>query len=228
VTRSIPWPRILAEGGAIVVSILLAFGIQAWWERRIAIEAEGQLLGFVETDMARNRVEIQRVLAVHERKLVEFERFMASSATELGAWEADSAQAFVSALSTSTAFTARDGALVTADLSLIRDPALKNAIGAWIGLAGNAANVRPILIADSQKAARRSLDVGWEFRSAGPFSGAPAHLSALRSDRDYVTDRTQLDRNQRLDVRRLTDLGAQTDSILIMLRRQGAAAPVAC
>jgi hypothetical protein len=31
-TRSIPWPRILAEGFAIVVSILLAFGIQAWWE----------------------------------------------------------------------------------------------------------------------------------------------------------------------------------------------------
>jgi hypothetical protein len=28
VTRSIPWPRILAEGFAIVVSILLAFGIQ--------------------------------------------------------------------------------------------------------------------------------------------------------------------------------------------------------
>jgi len=32
--RSIPWPRILAEGFAIVVSILLAFGIQAWWEER--------------------------------------------------------------------------------------------------------------------------------------------------------------------------------------------------
>ncbi len=31
-TRSIPWPRILAEGVAIVLSILLAFGIQAWWE----------------------------------------------------------------------------------------------------------------------------------------------------------------------------------------------------
>jgi hypothetical protein len=34
VTRSIPWPRILAEGVAIVVSILLAFGIQAWWDER--------------------------------------------------------------------------------------------------------------------------------------------------------------------------------------------------
>jgi len=28
------WARVLAEGSAIVVSILLAFGIQAWWEER--------------------------------------------------------------------------------------------------------------------------------------------------------------------------------------------------
>ena len=32
--RENPWPRILAEGTAIVVSILLAFWIQAWWEGR--------------------------------------------------------------------------------------------------------------------------------------------------------------------------------------------------
>ncbi len=30
----IHWPRILAEGAAIVVSILLAFWIQAWWDER--------------------------------------------------------------------------------------------------------------------------------------------------------------------------------------------------
>jgi len=30
--RASPWPRMLAEGFAIVVSILLAYGIQAWWE----------------------------------------------------------------------------------------------------------------------------------------------------------------------------------------------------
>jgi len=34
-TRSIPWPRILAEGVAIVLSILLAFGIQAWGEGQV-------------------------------------------------------------------------------------------------------------------------------------------------------------------------------------------------
>ena len=32
--RQIPWPRIFAEGVAIVVSILLAFWIQAWWQAR--------------------------------------------------------------------------------------------------------------------------------------------------------------------------------------------------
>ena len=32
--RKIHWPRILAEGTAIVVSILLAFAIDAWWEDR--------------------------------------------------------------------------------------------------------------------------------------------------------------------------------------------------
>jgi len=36
--RQIPWPRILAEGTAIVVSILLAFAIDAWWEERKAAE----------------------------------------------------------------------------------------------------------------------------------------------------------------------------------------------
>lgn len=32
-TRRAPWARILAEGLVIVASILLAFGIDAWWDR---------------------------------------------------------------------------------------------------------------------------------------------------------------------------------------------------
>jgi hypothetical protein len=32
--QEIPWPRIVAEGAAIIFSILLAFWIQAWWEGR--------------------------------------------------------------------------------------------------------------------------------------------------------------------------------------------------
>ena len=32
--KQIPWLRVIAEGAVIVVSILLAFGIDAWWEGR--------------------------------------------------------------------------------------------------------------------------------------------------------------------------------------------------
>lgn len=32
--QEIPWPRILAEATAIILSILIAFWIQAWWEAR--------------------------------------------------------------------------------------------------------------------------------------------------------------------------------------------------
>ncbi len=42
--RDIPWPRILAEGTAIVVSILLAFSIQAWWEDRGEGQKEREIL----------------------------------------------------------------------------------------------------------------------------------------------------------------------------------------
>ncbi len=44
--REIPWPRILAEGAAIVVSILLALSIEAWWaDRQDRAEEQGILLG---------------------------------------------------------------------------------------------------------------------------------------------------------------------------------------
>ena len=33
-TRHVPWLRVFVEGVVIVGSILLAFGIQAWWDER--------------------------------------------------------------------------------------------------------------------------------------------------------------------------------------------------
>lgn len=51
-TRQIPWPRIVAEGVAIVVSILLAFGIQAWWEERRDRIEEVEILRGLDQDFS--------------------------------------------------------------------------------------------------------------------------------------------------------------------------------
>lgn len=42
--RQIPWRRILLEGAVIVVSILLAFSIDAWWDNRIEQQREREQL----------------------------------------------------------------------------------------------------------------------------------------------------------------------------------------
>lgn len=42
--RQIPWPRILVEGVVIVGSILLAFGIDAWWARKQQAAEEERVL----------------------------------------------------------------------------------------------------------------------------------------------------------------------------------------
>lgn len=42
--RQIPWRRVLLEGAVIVVSILLAFSIDAWWSNRIEQQREREQL----------------------------------------------------------------------------------------------------------------------------------------------------------------------------------------
>ena len=46
--RDIPWPRLTAEGGAIVISILLAFSIDAWWtEKQEGVREERQIRALI-------------------------------------------------------------------------------------------------------------------------------------------------------------------------------------
>ena len=66
-TRSIPWPRILAEGVAIVVSILLAFGIQAWWEGRQEINREQRMLGALVAEFEENAEVLEEAQQVYRR-----------------------------------------------------------------------------------------------------------------------------------------------------------------
>lgn len=65
--RAIAWPRILAEGVAIVASILLAFSIDAWWdERGQQKQAEG-LLRSLHEDFQANQRQVEAYLAGNRR-----------------------------------------------------------------------------------------------------------------------------------------------------------------
>lgn len=49
--QGIPWLRVFAEGTAILVSILLAFGIEAWWSGRVEAAEEAVFLSGLQTEI---------------------------------------------------------------------------------------------------------------------------------------------------------------------------------
>ena len=62
--NAIAWRRVTLEGAVIVISILLAFAIDAWWEERNAREAELEQLVRVTQELEANTEWLQRKLAV--------------------------------------------------------------------------------------------------------------------------------------------------------------------
>ena len=65
----IPWKRLFAEAVAIVLSILLAFGIDAWWDERNERIEEEELLLALQIEFEANRDEVASVIKVHENAL---------------------------------------------------------------------------------------------------------------------------------------------------------------
>ena len=68
--RQIPWLRVFVEGVVIVGSILLAFGIQAWWESAGEREREKRYLQSLGKEFAEAQAEIpeaeqNRAMALH-------------------------------------------------------------------------------------------------------------------------------------------------------------------
>jgi len=75
-SREIPWPRIFAEGGAILVSILLAFWIDAWWDDRSDGHQERALLNAVLQDFQTSRVEFEMTSARHKKVFGSMEQLL--------------------------------------------------------------------------------------------------------------------------------------------------------
>ena len=76
-TNNIQWKRISVEGAAIVVSILLAFSIQAWWDdHQDRAEEQGILLGlksefeqnlaFIDTQLSYRNAVIDSILKIFD------------------------------------------------------------------------------------------------------------------------------------------------------------------
>ena len=134
--RDFKWSRVLAEGAAIVASILLAFAIQAWWEgraeesiRRATIEgliadfelSQRSLLTF---NGSNKRIDLGNAILIE---------LLDSAAPGATVTVPDSL--LVSAVNAPVFAPSRaalDAMLATGRLGLIRDQELREALAAWL------------------------------------------------------------------------------------------------
>ncbi len=134
--REITWPRILAEGAAIVVSILLAFGIEAWWEGRRDRQVEQSILSSlldefrgIEKMFAHERRTQQGILDATQRLL----HTALESDTKLEKGSIDRNLADIGWASDATEWNTAvlDGLIASGDISLVSNSDLRRVLANW-------------------------------------------------------------------------------------------------
>lgn len=133
-SKGIPWLRIGAESAAIVLSILLAFTIDASWDYRQDRMEEREILLGLEDEYDRFVGSLGRRAGFYDSVVVRLEWLLDASAADANA----SARRFDQALGTLVgaptfefASNVRDGLMASGRLSIIRSEELRSRLSGW-------------------------------------------------------------------------------------------------
>lgn len=133
--RIIPWKRIAVEAVAIVVSILLAFAIEAWWAEEKERDVEHRTLQALRSDLIASNKELDRLLQNLASARTNFARFQSATPAELTKIDSEAIRPIVISLVTPASFepvTATHDALSNdGRLGLISDPELLRHLSNW-------------------------------------------------------------------------------------------------
>ena len=134
-TRQIPWPRVFVEGAVIVGSILLAFGIEAWWEQKGEADEEHEILLSLQDEFQWYEDRLQFRADRHLRIVEGISKVLAAGHTGY-AWadvsEMDDAYGRIMRVGTwDPGSGARDALIASGRLERIQDPELRSALSSW-------------------------------------------------------------------------------------------------
>jgi hypothetical protein len=136
---AINWFRVTVEGAVIVVSILLAFGIDAAWDRHVERREEAEILADLSVEVSQNLQTLTRLTALHQRVIDDAGRLVAMSSSELLAMPTAEVRPFFFVLISRVSFTPVDGTLESAlssgRLNRIQNDSVRNGLVEWRGLA---------------------------------------------------------------------------------------------
>lgn len=134
------WPRILAEGAAIVISILLAFAIDAWWEERGLRIEEQQVLQGLREEFLSVRSVLSGHLSEHLDDLQTLEKFLhavdAGTAEEAGPIVDAAVLVLLSPMTSDLGSGTLAALLSSGRIEILSNRVLRAKLASWEGVIG--------------------------------------------------------------------------------------------
>jgi hypothetical protein len=147
--NNIDWKRVLLEGAVIVISILLAFWIDAWWNQREEDERVDSLLFALEKEWSENLGDLEKTISHLDRYIAFTARRINASLQDIDSLRADELKEILEwSPSEYRRFDPSTGAwnaVILVALSNIDDVELSSAIAAWSGRLDGLTNLREAL-----------------------------------------------------------------------------------
>ena len=163
----IPWKTITVEAVAIVVSILLAFAIDAWWAEKKENDVEQAALLSLHSDFVASGEQLSRVIDSLESAQTDFARFRSATTAELKETDPGTVRRFLTAFVKNHTFdpvTATLDALANdGRLGLISDVQLLTQLSAWQRELDNIEDISFELRAESVRMRRAMEPFGGPF-----------------------------------------------------------------
>jgi hypothetical protein len=133
-SKEIPWGRVTVEGVVIVLSILLAFAIEAGWDARQASAGQKAFAEALAVEARRATDDIEFAIRVHTRAMCRTQKWISiSQSTPL-----DSIAGMVSALTRhrtpQLSLSSVEALLSTGAVASIQDQGLREWVSAWPGV----------------------------------------------------------------------------------------------
>lgn len=130
------WRQVAFEVVVIVASILMAFGIDAWWDHAQARAAERRFLERVQAELTEARQTLSNSLVTH-RQYAEVSEAVLDYAVAGADIPPPTVEQVIRVSryrnSTHLRTGVLDGAIASAELGLVSDPALRGLLAAWPG-----------------------------------------------------------------------------------------------
>jgi len=134
-TEKIHWKRLALEATAIVVSILLAFAIDAWWDDRNEAQLERRMLSALLVEFEQNAELLREARTEYERYYIDALRVLEYLDNGQDSFDQlDFAKSFSGMLLAGSIHLESgtyDGLLASGGLSFIRDDELRGRLAAW-------------------------------------------------------------------------------------------------